>query len=159
MRRLVTIILTLLLALPIIILLGIQLLQYCDIRFRHAVSVPLHIQDTKGIAQVGVRLRFRESGMRYLVPIPFTWSWESKGIIHDVESDSFGAAAVAFRDHTLYLEDISAQGRAITNFVTVFHRYDGLSFTNRGHLGFFLHHGYYPPAKDPWRQDHTIIIQ
>ena len=43
------IIIALLFGLPVIILLGIQLLQYYDIRFRHAVTVPLRIQDTNGV--------------------------------------------------------------------------------------------------------------
>lgn len=153
------IILALVLALSLVILFGNPLLEYADIRFRHAVTVSLEIRDTNGTAQSGVRLRFKASGTRHLTPIVPEWSWKTKGKVHEVASDGFGKTRVTFRERSLYLESISAGGRAVTNFVKIFHRHDGLNFTNRGRPGFFLHHGYYPPAKDPWGQDHTIIIQ
>lgn len=145
---------------PVIALLCIQVAQYCEIKFRHAVSVGLKVHDTNGVAQAGVRFRFRESGARYLVPIPFTWYWKTKGIVHEVASDAGGLATISFREDSLYLEDISLRGHAITNFTTIFYRHDRVAFTNRGYFGIVLTaHGYYPEAKDPWRQEHTIILQ
>jgi hypothetical protein len=146
------------LGVPLLLLLGIQLLQYCGLVFRHAAIVPLRIQDANGTALPGIRLRFRESGPRNLIPVPFAPFWEAKGVIHDVTSDASGSATVSFRDETLYLDSISASGRAVTNFITVFHRYDGMNFTNQAQLGFFLHHGFYSEAKQPWRHPHTIVI-
>ena len=139
---------------------GCCLFQPIAIKLRHPMTVALRIENTNGVAQAGVHLRFTESGWRYLVPIPFTWQWMVTGPSHEVTSDAAGAATVAFHDDYLNLRGISVGGLMVTNFTTIFYRFDGHCFTNQNH-GYYwtLQYGCYPKAKEPLHEDYTIKIR
>lgn len=154
-----TIIATVLLVL-LVICNGCCLFEPIAIKTRHPMTVALRVQDTNGIAQAGVRFRFGESGWRHLSPFPFTSAWTVKGPVHEAASDTTGALTVTFHEDYLDLEQISTKGQAVTNFMTVFYRFDGHCFTNQYHsYHWTLQYGCYPKAKDPMREDYTITIK
>jgi hypothetical protein len=156
--RLTKIAIVILLVLPVLILGAIQLKQYFRVRFSRAITVALHVEDTNGHPITEVDFRFRENGVRYLVPGRFfcSWSWHTKGTVHEVTTDASGIALVSVRDQMLSLEGISVGEKPATNFMTVFHRSDGLRYT---HTRFFEYFGHNPNAKDPWTLNYTVIIQ
>jgi len=136
---------------------GCCFFQPLEKKSRHPTTIVLRIEDTNGVAQVGVHLQFSEYGWRYLVPIPFgSPLWMSSGSPRDVTSDAAGNATVNFHDDRLTLHNISAGGQTVTNYTIISYRIDGSSWTNDYHVYVWtLVYNAYSQAKE----DYTIRIQ
>lgn len=139
---------------------GCMLVQPVAVKFKTPVVVDLVTKDEAGTPIPNVLIKTRERGTRYIVPIPFTWSWLSKGWMHSSRTDTNGCCTLRFKEDMLTLDYIQEGTTIITNFTSVFYRHDGKVFVETNHVGRWQWSwGFYPDAKEPFKRKYDLIIK
>ena len=144
--------------------------QPLAVRCRPPVIVDVTVVNEQSEPIADLTLTTRENGRRYVVPIPFTWSWISKGWTKEHHTDQNGQCSLKFRDDHLKLESIrhgdtvfpncesrhyQSNGRVQTNQTVTVLR--GKTYTNAWVTSW--HWGVDPSGKAPIRKNCEITIK